>query len=279
MHVGSEIAMPFTPLDIEAKKRTHYPASRDASRPGTIHIDLYSVVYGVMMKDLIRILENSNDSLKNMKIAFVHMAHHTECTVYTGIIQSEQYKAVDSVETFFELLAPYLKAPDCSLLRALVIAAACERAMQRLTVYLTKSQSFVLAVENSHVSPPENAPESVSAIADSNPIIISEPVADPSAMPVTARVAVDEMSWGMLRNVQSLLCGVFGVPPFALQYNEAESGSVTIKWTTSRKIALHMQSVVLDDGDLKLLMQERIVSVQVGMDYKILVGNSYWRVS
>ena len=53
-----------------------------------------------------------------------------------------------------------------------------------------------------------------------------------------------------------------------------------IKWTTSRKIALQMQSVVLDDGDLKLLLQERNVSVQVGMDYKITVGNQeYWQVS
>ena len=37
-----------------------------------------------------------------------------------------------------------------------------------------------------------------------------------------------------------------------------------------RYIAVHMQSVVLD-GDLKLLLQERIVNVQVGMDYKIFI--------
>ena len=235
------------------------------------------------MRDLVQILEDSNDSLKNMKIAFVHMVHHVECRVYTDIIQSEQYRAVDTVETFFELLAPHLKSPDCSLLRALVTAANCLRAMQRLTEYLDKSHSFVLAVENSCASLPKNAPESESDANDaaaSNPVINYEPVANSSAVPVISQVARNEMSYGVLRYAQSLLCGLFGVPQFALQYNKAEPGSVKIKWTTSPKIAMHMKSVVLDDGDLKLLLQEKIVSVQVGRDYKIFAGNrEYWKVS
>jgi hypothetical protein len=282
--------MMTTTCEIEAKKRSLIPASCGSSSPlsvqshGTIHLDLSSVEYGVLMRDLVRILEDSNDSLKNMKIAFVHMVHHTECRAYEGIIQSEQYRAVDTVEAFFELLAPYLKAPDCSLLRALVTAANCQRAMQRLTEYLDKSHSFVVfAVENSCASLPENAPESESDANDaaaSNPVINYEPVANSSAVPVIAQVARDEMSYGVLRHAQSLLCGLFGVPQFALQYNKAEPGSVKIKWTTSPKIAMHMKSVVLDDGDLKLLLQEKIVSVQVGRDYKIFAGNrEYWKVS
>ena len=236
-------------------------------------IDLFSVEYGIMMKDLIRILENNESSLTDMQRAFVHIAYYTECTVYTNIVQSESYKAVDSVETFFKLLAPYLKTPDCHLLKGLVRAANCEKAIHRLEKYLIMTSSLALSSDNSsEISLPSEV--------DIKSVISSEPRADSSTVPVNTRVSVAGMSWGMLRNVQSLLCGLFRVPQFALQYDKSESGSVIIKWITSRKIAVHIQAVVLDDGDLKLLLQERIVSVQVGMDYKIYVGNQeYWRVS
>ena len=226
------------------------------------------------MAKMTEILENCENSLKRMKTAFMHIVHHMEHEVYTNIIQSEKYRAVVSVETFFELLAPYLKPPDCSLLKALVCATDCERAIQRLEKYLDKSSNQVL----DDSSPPDNAPESE---MENESVITSEPIAAASsAVHITARMSVAEMSWGMLRHAQSLLCGLFRGPQFALQYNEVESGSVIIKWTTSMKIAVHMQSVLLDDGDMKLLLQERIVSVQVGLNYKISVGNQeYWRVS
>ena len=276
-------------IDIEARKQGPSPPSHDSSSsvslPSLGSIDELGVEYGKMMSDLIEILENKENSLKKMKRAFVHMAHYAECTVYTDIIQSEQYRAVDSVEALFELLAPHLKPPDCSLLNALVSAAVCDEAMQRFTEYLDKSHGpvFTTTIEKSSVSPPGKAPESESdtdAAADSNPVISSEPVADSSTVCVTAKVDVNEMSWGNYRRKKSFLCGLFRVPPFALLFGKGEPGSVIIKWTTSRKIALHMQSIVLDDGDLKLLMQERIVSVRVGMDYKIQVeSQDYWMVS
>ena len=227
------------------------------------------------MTKLTEILENCENSLKRMKTAFVHMVHLMEHEIYTNIIKSEKYRAVVSVETFFELLAPHLKPPDCSLLKALVCATDCERAIQRLEEYLDKSSNVVL--EHSCISPTDNVPESES---DNESVITSGPVAEFGAVPITVRLSVAEMSWGMLRYAQSLVSGLFRVPQFALQYNKVESGSVIIKWTTSRKIAVHMQSVMLDDGDMKLLLQERIVRVQVGMNYKIFVGSQeYWRVS
>ena len=274
-------------VELEARKRTPIQASCDSASPLSIQshdtVDQPSIDYGIMMSDLIEILENHENSLKKMKRAFVHMVHHMEHTAYTHIIQSERYRAVDSVEALFELLAPYLKKPDCSLLRALVSATNCDRAMERLSEYLKQSDNLVLAksVGKSCVSPTEDVLVSESdTAADSNPVISSEPIVDSSTIPVTVTVARDEMSWGMLRHAQSLLCGLFRVPQFALQYDEVESGSVIIKWTTSKKIAMHMKAVVLDDGDLKLLLQERIVRVHVGLDYKIFVGNQvYWRVS
>ena len=223
------------------------------------------------MTNLIEILENYENSLIRMKTAFEHMVHYMEHDKLTNIVQSAKYRAIATVVAFFQLLARLLKTPDCSLLGALVHATNCERANQILQEYLDKSS-------NSSMSPPDNVPESES---DNESVIASEPIAaDSSAVPITARMSVAVISCGMLRHAQSLLCGLFRVPQFALQYNEVESGSVIIKWTTSKKIAVHMQSVVLDDGDMELLLQERIVSVQVGLNYKIFVGNQeYWRVS
>ena len=280
--VKPNLVLFFLFIDIEAWK--YIPSLTSHNSPNTLSpvqshgiVDQASIDYGVMMTKLTEILENCENSLKRMKTAFVHMVHHMEHEVYTNIIQSEKYRAVVSVETFFELLAPYLKSPDCSLLKALVCATNCERAIQRLEKYLDKSRNLVL----DDSSPPDNAPESEME-NESVTVITSEPIAaDFSAVPITARMSVAEVSWGMLRHAQSLLGGLFRVPQFALQYSdEVESASVIIKWTTSMKIAVHMQSVLLDDGDLKLLLQERIVSVHVGMDYKISVGNQeYWRMS
>ena len=229
------------------------------------------------MAKLIEILENYKNSLNRMKTAFEHMAHHMEHEVFTDIVQSEKYRAVVSVIAFFQLLARYLKTPDCSLLRALVCATNCERANQILQEYLDNSSNLVL--DNSYTSPPDNAPESKRSVITSEPIAES----DCHTVPITVRLSVDKMSWGMLRHAQSLLCGLFRVPQFALQLSdEVKSGSVImILWTTSMKIAVHMQSVMLDDGDMKLLLQERFtVKVQVGKDYKISVGKQdYWKVN
>ena len=272
-------------IDTEAMKHAS-PVSRGSSSPMSVRsygsIPPAGAEYGKMMCEMIEILENNEKSLTKKKRAFVHMAHYVELAEYTDIIQSPKYDEVDSVEMFFKLLAPHLKPPDCSLLIALVNATDCEKAKQRLTEYLDKSNGIVLAktIENSHISPPENAPKSTNAAADSNSVTSPEPAADSNAVPVTTRVIVCEMSWGVLRRLKSIFSGLFRIPQCALKFLKGESGSITITWTTSSKMALQMQSVVLDDGDMKLLLQERIVSVHVGLDYKILVGSEeYWRVS
>ena len=113
------------------------------------------------------------------------------------IHQSEKYKAVVSVETFFELLAWYLETPDCSLLRALVCATDCEKE------YLDTSSNLVL--DDPCMSPPDNSPESES----DNESVTSEPIGvDPSTVCITVRICVAEMRWGMLRCAHSWLFGV-----------------------------------------------------------------------
>jgi hypothetical protein len=66
---------------------------------------------------------------------------------------------------------------------------------------------------------------------------------------------------------------MFGVPTYSLRHDGAGPGSIVITWRTSRKIVLQMQSVMLDDGDLKLLAREDVVSIRVGNECTIIVGN------
>ena len=242
-----------------------------------------------MITDLISILEHTEDSLSNMLKAFYHMAQYEGKDLYIRIVQSTEYANINSVQSFFQLLAPYLKSPDCSLLKALVKAAKCEEALERLTRYLDISTNVKLDNNFSKSPVPERpsqkhalVPESEAAGSATSPppVVRSEPTVDHSPVPVTATVAVDEMSWGMQRGLQSLIGGIFRVLPFFLQYDCIESGSVTIKWVTSKKIASQMQSVVLDDGDLKLFLRENVVSIQVGTEYTVTTGNmEYWEVS
>ena len=235
------------------------------------------------MSDLTEILQSSNRALEKMLVAFEHMSYYMKNKTYITIVESEAYKAVNSVRTLFQLLAPHLNPVDCSLLSALVDASGSEKAMQRLKEYLSKSESLTLG-KGSYVA---LVPDTLSRNGSTNlvpgdprsNVKSTDPVADSSPVPVTARVDAVEVSWGTFRYISSLLCGVFGVPPFALPYDEVDSGSVVIKWTTTKKMVLHIQSTVLDDGDLKLLLQEKIVCIQVGTEYAVVVGSQdYWMV-
>ena len=237
--------------------------------------------YGIMMTDLISILECNKDSVKSMRACFDHMVQHADEKIYLDLIESSEYEKTNSVQSFFKLLRPYLKLHDCSLLKTLVQATKCEKAMKRLTKYLhiTKNVKLKLgqdfsaspALERPSLEDPF-IPESKAANSATlpQPVVRSEPTVDHSPVPVTTTVAADEMSWGMLREIKKLVCGIFRVPQFSMQFDCAEpTGSVTIKWATSKKISSQMQSIVLDDGDKKLFLRENIASMQVGMEYTV----------
>ena len=246
-----------------------------------------------MMNDLVQILEKSDNSLKSMQVTLEHMA--VENGPCFDFVHSKEYENICSVRIFFRRLAPHLKPLDCSLLRALVRAAQCEEAMQRLNDYLhatnnvvlTKaSEESVVPSEPDHMLQYAGTPDSVATpsipTTISTPVISSQPTADPDAVPVEVTVEsdVDEVTCGLCRGMQSLLCGMFRVFPFSLQYDGLEPGSVIIKWSTSKRNASRMQAILLDDGDLKLLLRENIVSIRVGKEYTVIVGEKeYWMVS
>ena len=297
--------MHFLFVEIEAEK-SHYKGTKRLPKP-PVHpcgaIDQAIVDYGTMMRDLIQILDR-HKALLNILMAFEHMVEYVGNKEYINIVQSKEYKEVTSVRTLFQQLAPYLKPPDCSLLKALVEVAGCEEAMQRLTEYLhtTKNNPLILKSSKPVKNPDKDAPILESRAATSATsigstgssttrrvleteadvtvleseasaaVVTVKPSAGPSTVPVTATVEVREMNWGMLRGIQSLICGIFRVPPFALQYDSAESGSVVIKWRTSENIASQMRLIMFDDGDRKLLLRVNVINIQVGEHYPIIVN-------
>ena len=64
-----------------------------------------SLSFGKTMRDLTQILQASDKALENMWVAFLHMAYYMNSAEYIiAIVESNQYKAVDSVQTFFQLI-------------------------------------------------------------------------------------------------------------------------------------------------------------------------------
>ena len=307
----------YVAADIEVQKRCSNTCGLLSSSTGQScdEISHPAIEFGKTMCDLVEILEASDTALKNMLVAFEHMAYYMKSATYITIVESNQYNTVDSVRTFFRLLAPHWKPVDCSLLKALIDAASCEKAIKRLNEYLSNSHNVVLGEmlpddnelerlalrtvsqdstnDDIATAPlqdaiPNATNRSLHAVA-STPTTVSKPAADPtpvtcsqprgnsSAVPVVATVAANELHWGPVRAMKSLLCGIFRVPPFTLQYDKSGQGSVVIQWVTSRKIALHIKSIILDDGDMNLLSQKRITKVQVDTDYTIVIRNQdYW---
>ena len=167
------------------------------------------------------------------------------------------------------------------MLKALVCAAGVEEATQRLEAYISVSNCFQLGNGSEAVYVPEDRDNSSQYVpnSSSSDAVTTQPHTHLTSVPVTTVVAVRQMSWGSFRHIQSLLCGICGVPSFAMPYDENEPGSVVIKCITSMEILSHIKSTLLDDSDMGLLLHQKIVSIQIGRDVTVLVGNQdYWMV-
>ena len=103
---------------------------------------------------------------------------------------------------------------------------------------------------------------------------------DTDSLQVTAKVDQEQITCAEYDRKTSFLCGILRLPRFMMQYIGVEPGCVAIKWITSDGLLSHILLNALDDGDLQLLLDEKIISVQVGSDYTITAGSQrYWRVS
>ena len=324
------------PTEIEWKKHKTTICQRTSPTHSPPMIPKFMQEFAVMVCDIILILECSKGALKRMLITFEQMVLPMNSETYTALIKSEEYRNVRSVRALFQLLGPYWKPVDCSLLEMLVEATMCMEAIDRLRKYLsnrnTAGTNVVLGEEDdsTHVtlsdsaatcgdypvtpkvqdslpkeSPPTKIPvTTTSASSASNhstsqsngfgspyhsvspdqslesDVVISQPKAeDNDSLQISAKVAQERVTWAEYNGKTSLLCGLLRLPRFMLQYKGVEPGCVTIKWITSKGLLPYILSVILDDGDLQLLLQENIVSIHVGAEYTIKVGSQkYWMV-
>ena len=243
--------------------------------------------FGIMMRDITQVLHVCDTALENMLITFEQMAYFMKSETYIAVVQSKEYKSVDSVRTLFQLLAPHWKPVDYSLLSSLVFATGSEKAIRRLQEYISKTESLVLGRGGEKMYVPVETETLCSSDAlgtvttpnlESNPAraICSQPVSKSDSVNVIVRVEKDKISWGGIRNISSLLCGMFRLPPYALQYDEANPGSVVIKWVLSRGLVGHIRSIVLSDDDKVLLEREAIQYITV--DSKIFYKDFFMEV-
>lgn len=204
--------------------------------------------YAAMMANLVYILDKSPNSLNRMVTYFTHFAVCIEDQNYIAISR-EEFKTVQS---FFNCLAEYLKPPECSLLEQLVHVSNCKDAINILNEYLDASQNTSL----------ETTPAEKSSEDSESPVTTSEPLSGSSH--VTTVVATEEMDWGGLRNLQALICGLYDIPKYFLKFERANPGSLVLRWKTSKKVVMKMQSVQLDITALKRLKRENVISIKLG---------------
>ena len=152
--------------------------------------------------------------------------------------------------------------------------------VQEISTTDPSTQSHEFQVPHSTESHPpmsgEAGPHSPQNAA--NEIVISQPSAKPNSLEINAKLAKDNLTVAEYDSTAFALCGALRIPRFLLDLAGFETGCITIKWTTSMDLLPHIQSVVLDSWDLRMLLEEGVVSVQVGSDFHITVGShDYWR--
>ena len=153
------------------------------------------------------------------------------------------------------------------------------------SAHQSDNSSEVSAAKNT-TGPPSIAPlkvpeETMLPNQHLNDTVCSQPQAQSDSLPVTAVVDQDGLTLEEYDRKANILCGVLRVPRFMLQLMGIDPGSVIIKWSTAEGLLPYMLSNVILDTDLQLLLQEKIVSIQVGSEYYVTVGSQdFWiRVS
>ena len=223
--------------------------------------------YGIMMSGLTEILEKYEGALKRMKSAFESISLVMKEETCIALMKSEHYEKIRSVQEFFRELGRYWNHIECSLLDALVRATKCKPAIEELNEFVCskkKDERIILSDDRaSQLSLEALSPNQVQE--DSNTVSIAATV---------NRVGLTMAVYERLSNIISY---ALGIPRFMMRLFGFEQGSIVISWATSRGVLSHIQSRVLEDHHMKLLLQEMVVSIRIGSEYNIAVGDSdYW---
>ena len=273
-----------------------------SSLPSLEEIPPIAIEYGEMKANLIDILEKDEGSLRRMMTVYESMVQVAGKKEYKALMRNTYYTTITSVQEFFRKVGKNWKPYDCSQLHSLVKATKCNAAIERLEKFesvskqteesslVVKKQKLDGAVQSSIGSPAlsphalgtpgstvppletkESAP-SLQAVHTDN--VVQEEL---YSLQITAKLAQKNLSVAAYDSTADVVGGVLGLPRFAQQPEAVEPGSVIIIWKTYRSLLSHIQSHMFDEWDFRLLLEEGVVSVQVGSEFVIAVGShDYW---
>ena len=272
-----------------------------SSLPSLGEIPPIAVDYGEMMADLIDILEKHERSLRRMMTVYESMVKAAGMKEYKALMRNAHYTEIKSVQEFFRRVGKKWKPYDCSQLHILVKATRCDAAIERLKAFESVSKQSeeslspvkkqkVNGVVPSSIGSPTLSPHALGTPSNNTaPHLGTEEEASSLqavdsdtvdqgelfSLQITAKLAQENLSVAAYNSTTDAVGGVLGLPRFALQPEAVEPGSVIIRWKTC--LLSHVQSHMIDEWDVRLLLEEGVMSVQVGSEFLIAVGNhDYW---
>ena len=110
-----------------------------------------------------------------------------------------------------------------------------------------------------------------------NSAISIQPQVQPHTLNIHVKVAQNSLTLAEYEHKTDILCGALRIPRSFLQLLGLDPGSVIIKWVTSEGLLPYLKSRVIRDADLLLLLKESLVSIKIGSEYSIQIGNpEFW---
>ena len=99
----------------------------------------------------------------------------------------------------------------------------------------------------------------------------------PDSLSVHAKLAQNTLTLAEYERKTNILCGALKIPSCFLQLVGLDPGSVIIEWVTSKGLLPYLKSRVIRDADLLLLLKENVMSIHIGTEYSIHIGNTeFW---
>ena len=99
----------------------------------------------------------------------------------------------------------------------------------------------------------------------------------PDFLSVQVKVAQNSLTLSGCERKAKILCGALKIPRSVLQLVTLDSGSVIIQMVTSKGSLPSLKSKKILDADLLLLLNESVMTIQIGTEYFIHTGSTdYW---
>ena len=241
--------------------------------------------FAIFMAELTEILEGHPKALPRMKIALKHLLLPLGIKRLARIVRSKEYQEAETVDRFFELLAPHWNSVDFSLLQTPVKASRCQPAIKKLEEFLSErkqiSRFLVLQqaehqLEQTHkqqATTHDVASLQLRQVDGTNSQILHQR----SYEEIVARVDTNQLTQRDYDDKTALVGASLKVPRYAMTFEKTGTGSITIHWKISREIVSYIQSIRISNQEMILLAKERITKIQVGGLFTINIPSlGYW---